>query len=60
MENTVLEKITHIEMMLMEINTKLDNFLGFEELTKEEKEETEEGKEPKAQGRMTRQNGLKR
>ncbi len=39
MTDVMLEKIDHIEKMLVEINTKIDNFLGFEELTDEEKKE---------------------
>ncbi len=35
----LLEKINHIEKILMEINTKIDNFLGFEELGEGEKKE---------------------
>jgi len=32
-------KLDHIEGMLKELNSKIDNFLGFEEITDEEKEE---------------------
>jgi len=34
-----MEKLDHIQEMLKEINSKIDNFLGFEEITDEEKEE---------------------
>jgi hypothetical protein len=34
-----MEKLDHIEEMLKEINSKIDNFLGFEEITDAEKEE---------------------
>ena len=39
MAQVLIEKINHIETLLMEINAKIDNFLGFEELDKEEKKE---------------------
>ena len=39
MSDIVIEKISHIEELLVEINNKLDNFIGFEELTEEEKKE---------------------
>ena len=39
MSQLLLEKINHIEMLLVEINSKLDNFMGFEELSEEEKRE---------------------
>ena len=35
----LLEKMNKIEQLLIEINAKIDNFLGFEELTEEEQEE---------------------
>jgi len=35
----LMEKLGHIEEMLKEINSKIDNFLGFEEITDDEKEE---------------------
>ncbi len=34
-----MEKLDHIQEMLKEINSKIDNFLGFEEIIDEEKEE---------------------
>ena len=37
MSQELLEKISHIEMLLLEINSKIDNFLGFEELSEEER-----------------------
>ena len=37
-----MEKIDHIESLLMEINSKLDNFIGFEDLEPEEEKEVEE------------------
>ncbi len=45
MTDIILEKITNIERMLIEINAKIDNFLGFEELTDEERRELKEIKE---------------
>ena len=33
--------MNHIEMLLMEIYSKIDNFLGFEELDEEERKELE-------------------
>ena len=39
MADTLLEKMNKIEQLLLEINAKIDNFLGFEDLTEEELEE---------------------
>ncbi|HEQ78558.1 MAG TPA: hypothetical protein ENI78_02925 [Euryarchaeota archaeon] len=39
MTEAILKKISNIERMLIEINSKIDNFLGMEELTEEEWEE---------------------
>ena len=39
MTDALLEKMNDIEQLLLEINAKIDNFLGFEELTLEEQEE---------------------
>ena len=41
MPDILLEKINNIERMIMELNTKIDNFLGYEDLTEEEREELE-------------------
>jgi len=41
MSHKLLEKIDHIEALLLEINSKIDNFLGFEELSEEGKREIE-------------------
>lgn len=41
MSQELLEKMNHIEMLLLEINAKIDNFLGFEELSEEERKEIE-------------------
>lgn len=45
MTDVLLEKINNIEKMLIEINTKIDNFLGYEELTEDEKRELAEIRE---------------
>ena len=37
MSDVLLEKINNIERMIMELNTKIDNFLGYEDLTADEK-----------------------
>jgi len=39
MADTLLEKMNKIEQLLLEINAKIDNFLGFEDLTEKEQEE---------------------
>ena len=39
MEEILLEKVEHIEQMIETLNGKIDNFMGFEELTESEKEE---------------------
>ncbi len=38
-EQTIIEYLTRIEKQLEIINSKIENFLGFEELTEEELEE---------------------
>jgi len=45
MSEVLIEKIDRIEALLLELNAKIDNFLGFEEITEEEKEEVEKLKE---------------
>ena len=42
MSQELLEKINHIEKLLIEINAKIDNFLGFEGLSEEERKEIEQ------------------
>jgi len=42
MNDVLLEKISNIEKMIIELNTKIDNFLGYEEMTEEELKEVEE------------------
>lgn len=37
--DALMEKLDHIQEMLKEINSKIDNFLGFEEISAAEKEE---------------------
>lgn len=39
MSDLLLKKINNIERLLQEVNAKMDNFLGFEELSEEEKQE---------------------
>ena len=41
MSQELLEKMNHIEMLLIEIRSKIDNFLGFEEISEEERKEIE-------------------
>ena len=41
MSDELLEKINNIERMIMELSTKIDNFLGYEDLTEKEKREVE-------------------
>lgn len=41
MSQELLEKMNRIEMLLLEIHSKIDNFLGFEELSEEERKEIE-------------------
>ena len=38
----LMKKIDHIEELLMALNVKIDNFLGFEDMSEEEKEEVEQ------------------
>ncbi|HEC88037.1 MAG: hypothetical protein KAT49_04295 [Methanomicrobia archaeon] len=45
MSEVLIEKIDRIEALLLELSAKIDNFLGFEEITEEEKEEVEKLKE---------------
>ena len=39
MDSVLIEKIEHIETLLISINGKIDNFMGFEELDEVEKKE---------------------
>ena len=41
-ENAILEHLQRIERQLEVINSKLDNFMGFEELSEEELRELDE------------------
>ena len=41
-ENAILEHLQRIEKQLELINSKLDNFMGFEELSEEELKELDE------------------
>ena len=42
MENTVYKKLEDIELLLKQLNDKIDNFLGFEELSVDEKKDIAE------------------
>jgi len=50
MSDELLEKIINIEKLLMEIDAKIDHFLGFEELSEEEKEEVRKLREEVRRG----------
>jgi uncharacterized protein YcfJ len=39
MPDVVMEKMEHIEKLLLQLNAKIDNFLGYEDLTPREKED---------------------
>lgn len=39
MSQEISERMDHIKMLLLEIRSKMDNFLGFEELNREERKE---------------------
>jgi hypothetical protein len=39
MSDVVLKRINDIEKILIEINAKIDNFIGYEELTEKERKE---------------------
>ncbi len=42
MSDILLEKIDHIEKLISELDSKIDNFLGYEELGEDELEEVKE------------------
>ena len=42
MSDLLLKKLNNIEKLLLEVNAKIDNFLGFEELSDKEIQELEE------------------
>ena len=50
MSKTIIDKIDKIEKLIIELNSKIDNFLGYEELTKKEKKEIEKIKEEISKG----------
>jgi anti-sigma28 factor (negative regulator of flagellin synthesis) len=54
MNNLMMEKITNIEKMVMEINSKIDNFLGVENLSEGEKEKVREIREEIKKGNYVR------
>jgi len=39
MPNAVMEKLEHIEKLILQLNARIDNFLGYENLTPDEKVE---------------------
>jgi len=45
MNELMIEKITNIEKILMEINSKIDNFLGVEDLSEREAKKVREIRE---------------
>lgn len=54
MAQALMKKIDHIEALLLEINAKLDHFLGFEELDENERKEIESiRKEVKSEGHVS-------
>ncbi len=57
MTEATLKKISNIERMLIEINSKIDNFLGMEELTEEEWEEVREIRKEIKKGEYVRDCG---
>ncbi len=42
MSESVAVRLSHLEAQMGELNAKVDNFLGFEELSEDEKREVEE------------------
>jgi hypothetical protein len=38
MPDVVMEKLEHIERLLLQLKAKIDNFLGYEDLTSDEQE----------------------
>jgi hypothetical protein len=50
MSETLMEKIDRIETLLREINAKIDNFLGFEALDNEERNELQDLREAISSG----------
>jgi len=39
MPDAMMEKMEHIEKLLLQLNAKIDNFLGYEDLSSDEQEE---------------------
>lgn len=52
-EQTILDHLLRIERELKLINSKIDNFLGFEELSEEELSELDEIEEEMERGEKT-------
>jgi len=42
MSERILKRLDRIEKLLLELNLKIENFMGFEELSEEEKQEVEQ------------------
>jgi len=57
MTEAILKKISNIERMLIEINSKIDNFPGMEELTEGEWEEVGEIRKEIKKGEYVRDYG---
>jgi hypothetical protein len=54
MNDLMMEKIANIEKMVMEINSKIDNFLGVETLSEGEKEKVRAVREEIKKGNYVR------
>ncbi len=54
MSQALMEKMESIEALLLEVNAKIDNFLGFEELDKAELNELEELRKEVKSGNYSR------
>ena len=54
MSQALMEKMECIEALLLEVNAKIDNFLGFEDLNKTEYKEIEELREEVKSGNYSR------
>jgi hypothetical protein len=39
MADMVMEKLEHIEKLILQLNARIDNFLGYEDLTPDERDE---------------------
>lgn len=41
-EKAIIQKIEHLETMIVQLNDKIDNFLGLEEVSDQEREEIDQ------------------